>query len=355
MVVVIGVVGATGAVGQEMVNVLARRQTCAPENLRLFASARSKGKQIPFATKFSENTPTETVPLTVSAFDFENDPASVLECDILLLASSSDFAGEYAPKIHAQKPSLLIIDNSSKFRYDDQVPLVVPEINGSLVNDGGSNLIANPNCTTAILVLVLHPILQKYGVKRAIASTYQAASGAGREGMEELEAAMTAFHSNTVIDSGNGTLEQHAKLFAEGKRVFRHPLCANLLPHIDAFQENGYTKEEMKVTWESRKICGVPDLKLSCRRGGRDCVPPGERTKAGQQILSGTPSSSGGRGKFVVRPDRKLSLSCRSSVLQFYFCLHHGYGAGSGTISWNYLLCTRRNVDDFQFALCRTI
>jgi aspartate-semialdehyde dehydrogenase len=127
--------------------------------------------------------------------------------------------------------------------------LVVPEINGDVIKK--SKLIANPNCTTAIGLMAIYPLSQKFGIKRIIMSTYQAASGSGQPGMDELLEGTKQF-----LDNGKEKLES---------KVFAHPLPFNVIPHIDVFQENGYTKEEMKVTWECRKICGFPDdCPISC-------------------------------------------------------------------------------------------
>lgn len=136
----------------------------------------------------------------------------------------------------------------SAFRYQPDIPLVVPEINGDETKK--SKLIANPNCTTAIGLMAIYPLSQKFGIKRIIMSTYQAASGAGQPGMDEL------LEGTKQFLAGNTKLEA---------KVFAHPLPFNVIPHIDKFQENGYTKEEMKVTWECRKICGFPeDCPISC-------------------------------------------------------------------------------------------
>ncbi|GAA0578555.1 aspartate-semialdehyde dehydrogenase [Caenispirillum bisanense] len=225
----VAVVGVTGAVGTEMVAVLHDRKFPLTD-LRLFASARSAGKTVetPFGTKTIEE-------FTVDA---------VAECDIALLAVSGDFSLEYAPQLAAR--GVTVIDNSSAFRYDADKPLVVPEINPQAIGD--SKIIANPNCTTAILVVALAPLHKEFGLKRVIVSTYQASSGAGAEGMKELED-----ETRVALEGGQA-----------GNKVFAHPLPFNLIPHIDKFQDNGYTKEEMKVTWETRKIMGLPDLPVSC-------------------------------------------------------------------------------------------
>ena len=140
-----------------------------------------------------------------------------------------------------------VVDNSSALRLEDDVPLVVPEVNAAAI--GNHKLIANPNCTTAILVVALEPLRQAFGLKRVIVSTYQAASGAGAEGMAELEQETR----RVLLEGGR-----------PGNHVFAHPLPFNVIPQIDSFQPNGYTREEMKVAWESRKIMGMPDLLVSC-------------------------------------------------------------------------------------------
>ena len=230
----VAIVGATGAVGREMVDVLHRRSFPVAE-LGLFASERSAGRTV--ETPFGEK--------TLVAFDVEK----VKGYDIVLLAVSGDFAKQHAPAIAAG--GALVIDNSSAFRYDDNVPLIVPEINAHAmgpIEQGKGKLIANPNCTTAIAVVALGPLHKAFGLKRVIVSTYQATSGAGAEGMAELEEqTRNQLDGKPVVNS-----------------VFRHPIPFNLIPQIDAFQENGYTKEEMKVTWETRKIMEVPDLLVSC-------------------------------------------------------------------------------------------
>ncbi|WP_029007968.1 aspartate-semialdehyde dehydrogenase [Azospirillum halopraeferens] len=226
----VAIVGATGAVGREMIDVLHKRNFPVGE-LRLLASGRSAGKV--FDTPYGA--------ITLQEFSVDK----VADCDVVLLAVSGDFAKEHAPAIAAAGP--LVIDNSSAFRYDPEIPLIVPEINAHAFA-GGGRLIANPNCTTAIAVVALGPLHKAFGLKRVIVSTYQATSGAGAEGMAELEE-----QTRNQLDGKPVT-----------NAVFRHPIPFNLIPQIDAFQENGYTKEEMKVTWETRKILGLPDLPVSC-------------------------------------------------------------------------------------------
>jgi aspartate-semialdehyde dehydrogenase len=229
----IGVVGVTGAVGQEIIDVLGNRKFPVSE-LVLFASKRSAGKEMetPFGKKMIE--------------EFTLEAARA--CDVVFLAVSGDFALEWVPKLTEGDDAPLVIDNSSAFRYDDDVPLVVPEINAEVAKKSKRRVIANPNCTTAIALMALAPIHEKFGIKRCIMSTYQAASGAGAPGMGELEDGVKAFTAGKEIKN----------------EVFAHPLPFNVIPHIDKFQDNGYTKEEMKVTWECRKIMGLPDLPVSC-------------------------------------------------------------------------------------------
>jgi len=168
---------------------------------------------------------------------------------LFLMAVSGSFSEEFSPKTKGGPKNTIVIDNSSAFRYTDDVPLVVPEINGEGKNVE-AGLIANPNCTTAIGAMALWPLHQKYKLKKVIMSTYQAASGAGAEGMAELEEGLAAYVKDGKVSEN---------------KVFAHQLPFNVIPQIDAFQENGYTKEEMKVTWELQKIFGLPeDVKISC-------------------------------------------------------------------------------------------
>lgn len=225
----IAIVGCTGAVGKEMISVLHDREFPI-KNLYLFASERSAGKiqETPFGEKKIEKFTLETME----------------GIDIALLAVSGSFSKEYSRKI-AEK-GIIVIDNSSALRLEDDVPLIVPEINGELAKD--AKLIANPNCTTAILTVALWPIHQAFNCTKVIVSTYQATSGGGTPAMNELRE-----QTQCVLA---GKKAKHEK--------FAHPIPFNLIPHIDVFQSNLYTKEEMKVTWETRKIFNEPNLALSC-------------------------------------------------------------------------------------------
>jgi len=230
----VGIVGATGAVGKEIVGCLENRDFPA-SSLRIFGSSRSAGSKV--TTKFGE--------VCVELFDEE----MARQCDVVFLAVSGDFSLKHAENLSSGEDGPVVIDNSSAFRYKDNVPLVIPEINGDTTKC--SKLIANPNCTTAIGLMALWPLHKLFKLKKVIMSTYQAASGAGQPGMNELE-------------QGTRSVLSGERKVAENK-VFAHPLPFNVIPHIDKFQDNGYTKEEMKVTWETRKICDLPeDFPVSC-------------------------------------------------------------------------------------------
>ena len=230
----IGVVGVTGAVGKEIISVLGNRKFPV-DDLKLFASARSAGK--PQETPFGEK--------MIEEFTLE----AARSCDVVFLAVSGDFALEWVDKI-TENDGPLVIDNSSAFRYDDSVPLVVPEINADAARKSKRRVVANPNCTTAIALMAMAPLHEEFGIKKCIMSTYQAASGAGQPGMEELQ--------KGSADMANG------KDLTGTNEIFAHPLPFNVIPHIDKFLEDDYTKEERKVTWETRKIMDLPDLPVSC-------------------------------------------------------------------------------------------
>ena len=225
----LAIVGATGAVGHELLKVLEKSSLIFSE-LQLYASPRSAGSTLMFRGQ----------PRVVQAM-----PEGAIPADLILASAGGSVSREKAPLW--VKGGALVIDNSSAFRYDASVPLVVPEINGEAAL-GHQGIIANPNCTTAIAAVAVWPIHQVYGVKRMIVSTYQATSGAGAKGMQELED-----QTRRVLAGGQA-----------GHEVFAHPIVFNLIPHIDSFQDNGYTKEEMKVAWETHKIFGDDTLKISC-------------------------------------------------------------------------------------------
>ena len=226
----VAILGATGAVGREMLKVLEERQFPIGE-LRLLASARSVGKKISFAGKDYE--------VQLACADaFEG-------MDFVLGAASNALAKELAP--HIVKAGAVFIDNSSAFRMNDDVPLVVPEINAE---DARKNkgIISNSNCSTIITLVAVNAINKLSKIKGMVASTYQATSGAGAAGPVELMDQMKA-----MVNGGDINVE-----------VFQHQIAANLIPQIGSFNEDGYTTEEMKMQNEGRKILHLPELKVTC-------------------------------------------------------------------------------------------
>lgn len=224
------VVGATGAVGQEILGCL-KSLDFPILDLRLVASSRSAGTVV--------DTPFGMIEIEEISEDVFK------ESDIAIFAAGSEVSEKWREKVVGA--NCLMIDNSSAFRYEDDVPLVVPEINAEAAKTH-HGVIANPNCTTAIAAVALWPLHKEFGLKKVIVSTYQATSGAGNAGMEEL------VHQTQQFLAGEDLTVD----------TFSHQIAFNLIPHIDKFQENGYTKEEMKVNWEMNKIFGVEDLPVSC-------------------------------------------------------------------------------------------
>lgn len=218
----VAVVGASGAVGQEFLQVLAERNFPMDE-LVLFGSARSAGKEYEFKGK----------KLVVKELKHGDDFKDI---DIALTSAGAGISKEFASTI--TKYGAIMIDNSSAFRYDNDVPLVVPEVNPEDSLNRPRNIIANPNCSTIQMVVALKPIDKLSKIKRVRVATYQAASGAGAQGIAELE--------------------NQVKEVAEGKPAtiskFPYQLAMNIIPHIDVFLDNDYTKEEMKMNWETKKI-----------------------------------------------------------------------------------------------------
>lgn len=226
----IAVVGATGAVGLEMMETLEKRNFPV-SSIKLLASARSAGKKLKF--KGEEITVEE---LTKDSFK---------GIDIALFSAGGSTSEAYA-KVCVDSGAVMI-DNSSAFRMLDNVPLVIPEINAEDVFKH-QGIIANPNCTTAIMAVAVYPLHKAKKVKRLVAATYQAASGGGAKAMQEL------------LDQTRAILEGRP---AEVK-VMAQRIAFNLFPHIDVFKDNGYTKEEMKMVWETRKIMHAPEIQISC-------------------------------------------------------------------------------------------
>lgn len=231
----VAVAGATGAVGREMLRTLAERQFPA-DKIYALASSSSVGKEISYGDD-------ET--LTVSALD----KFDFTQADIALFSAGGDLAKKFAPV--AGDAGCIVIDNSSAFRMEDDVPLIVPEVNphtvsSCLKSQGGRNIIANPNCSTAQLVVALKPLHDRYGVKRVVVSTYQATSGAGAAGMDEL------FNQTKGIFV-------HDEIKPE---KFTKQIAFNAIPHIDVFMDDGFTKEEWKMTAETKKILD-PSIELA--------------------------------------------------------------------------------------------
>ncbi len=230
----IAIVGATGAVGEEMLACLDQRNFPIGK-LTLLASARSAGKTRTFRGE------------EITIKELTHD--SFAGIDIALFAAGGDTSLEFAPS--AAKAGCIVIDNSSAYRMDEDVPLIVPEINPEAAKNLPKNIIANPNCTTIISLMGLFPLHQKYGIKAIIASSYQAVSGSGTAGIVELEAQTKALAAGEEI--GDDLIN-----------VYPVQIASNVIPHVDVFQEGGYTKEEIKMVNESRKILGIPDLKVTC-------------------------------------------------------------------------------------------
>ena len=225
----VAVVGATGAVGVEMIKTLEKRNFPVGK-LTLLASARSAGKTLKF--KGQDITITE---LTKDSFN---------GIDIALFSAGGSISKEFAPI--AAKAGCVVVDNSSAFRQDDNVPLVVPEINAADVKQH-KGIIANPNCTTAITLMALYPLHQAFGVKRIFASSYQAVSGTGAQAIEELKRQVGQVVAGQPVT----------------KEVYPHQIAFNVLPQVDSFLPSGYTKEEMKMENEGRKIMHHPSFRAS--------------------------------------------------------------------------------------------
>lgn len=226
----IAIVGATGAVGQAMLEILRERRFPASEVIAV-ASERSAGSVIDYGDD-------ELIVQDLAGFD----PAGI---DIALFSAGGDTSKKYAPNFAAA--GAVVIDNSSAFRYEDDVPLVVAEVNPQALKQRPRGIIANPNCSTMQLMVALAPIHQAVGIERVNVATYQSASGAGGSGLEELGRQTAALLSFQGADP----------------QKFPVQIAFNLIPQIDAFDANGYTKEEMKVVWETRKILGDDSIRVS--------------------------------------------------------------------------------------------
>ena len=227
----VAVVGATGAVGEAMIAVLEERNFPVG-NIYPLASQRSAGSRIQFRGK------SELVGV-LEDFDFS-------KAELSLFSAGAGVSAEYAPR--AAAAGCVVIDNSSQFRYDKDIPLVVPEVNPQAVAEYRTrNIIANPNCSTIQMVVALKPIYDAVGIERINVSTYQSVSGTGRDAMEELAGQTAALLNGKDIECN----------------VYPKQIAFNAVPHIDVFMDNGYTKEEMKMVWETHKIMGDDSIKVN--------------------------------------------------------------------------------------------
>ena len=225
----VAIVGITGAVGQEMIQCLEKRDFPI-KKLTLLASAKSAGKIFSFKGK---EIPVQE--LTLDSFD---------DVDIALFSAGGSISKEFAPV--AAKSGAVVIDNSSAFRMDPEVPLIIPEINPEATHSN-KGIIANPNCTTIVTLMGLNPLHKEWQVRGIIASSYQAVSGSGAQGIEELKNQISAINEGSSVE----------------RKVYPHQIAYNVIPQVDTFLKNGYTKEEMKIENEGRKILGNSTLKAS--------------------------------------------------------------------------------------------
>jgi aspartate-semialdehyde dehydrogenase len=225
----VAVVGATGNVGREMLDILAERAFPADEVVAL-ASRRSQGTEISYGDKTLKAK-------TLDTYDFS-------DIDLCLMSAGGEISKEWSPKIAAH--GTVVIDNSSAWRYDADVPLVVPEVNAEAVREMKKGIIANPNCSTAQLVVALKPLHDRATIKRVVVATYQSVSGAGKDAMDEL-----FDQTRAVFTAGQMKMEKFPKRIA-----------FNVIPHIDVFMDDGFTKEEWKMVAETKKILD-PKIKLT--------------------------------------------------------------------------------------------
>jgi aspartate-semialdehyde dehydrogenase len=248
----IAVVGATGAAGTELLRVLERRNFPVA-SLRLIGSARSSGKSVRFR---DESVPIEQ--LGEQSFD---------KMDIVFFCAGGDISKKYAPL--ACQADAIAIDKSSAFRMEPHVPLIIPEINPDDIRRH-RGIIANPNCTTTVMLMALYPLHRIFHVRRVFAASYQAVSGSGTRGVEELSRQVkesTQEHESTshgpARDAASKPRSTPSATADQATTVYPHPIAFNLLPHIDSFLDSGYTKEEAKLQDETRKIMHAPAVRVS--------------------------------------------------------------------------------------------
>ena len=227
----VAVVGATGAVGETMLAILAERDFPTGEVYAL-ASSRSSGKKVAFGRR-------QLGVQDLAAFDFS-------KVQVGLFSPGASISKVYAPR--AAEAGCVVVDNTSQFRYEDDIPLVVPEVNPhAIANYKNRGIIANPNCSTIQMLVALKPIKDAVGIERINVATYQAVSGTGKEAIEELATQTAQLLNAKPIEA----------------RVYPKQIAFNVLPHIDVFMDNGYTKEEMKMVWETRKIFEDPSVQVN--------------------------------------------------------------------------------------------
>ena len=227
----VAVVGATGAVGEVMLAMLAERRF-PTDKIYALASQRSAGSLVRCGDR-------ELIVEDLATFDFS-------KARIGLFSAGGDISAEFAPK--AAAAGCIVIDNTAHFRYDDDIPLVVPEVNPQEIGRYKTRgIIANPNCSTIQMLVALKPLYDAVGIERINVCTYQSVSGTGKEAIEELVNQSRAALAGTSVSP----------------KVYPKPIAFNVLPHIDVFMENGYTKEEMKMVWETNKIMGDPSIRVN--------------------------------------------------------------------------------------------
>ncbi len=227
----VAVVGATGAVGEVMLAMLAERRF-PTDKIYALASQRSAGSLVRCGDR-------ELIVEDLATFDFS-------KARIGLFSAGGDISAEFAPK--AAAAGCIVIDNTAHFRYDDDIPLVVPEVNPQEIGRYKTRgIIANPNCSTIQMLVALKPLYDAVGIERINVCTYQSVSGTGKEAIEELVNQSRAALAGTSVSP----------------KVYPKPIAFNVLPHIDVFLENGYTKEEMKMVWETNKIMGDPSIRVN--------------------------------------------------------------------------------------------
>ncbi len=227
----VGIVGATGAVGQELIRLLHEREFPLG-SLTLLASSRSAGREINWSGK------TWTIR--------EAQPEAFDGLDLVIFSAGGGISRDLGPE--AVKRGCIVVDNSSVFRMNPEVPLVIPEINAKVLEGSKPDIVANPNCSTAVALMGLFPLHEAFGLKRFFVATYQAVSGTGAAAIHELEEQTRALLNGEEYEP----------------EVYPHPIAFNLLPHVEAFLEDGYTREEMKMLNEARRILDHPGLRVSC-------------------------------------------------------------------------------------------